>query len=225
MRLSIAILLFTILPMLSQAQAVPDTLPEAAAGDTLPLFAFPEAAALPLTRADRKVSVRMEVGSTFGLGNGSESLFGVYAAPHISYLVSPRFRVNVGAMIQNSNFLNYYNPYYSHYPEYTQTFSSNLTTTQIYAEGAYLINPRLVVNARVYKTVSAFDEPKMNPRARDLDGDGASVGFNYKVTDNFQVGAQVGYSRGRRPYDPYYHHYNSPFTPDPFFSNPFHPLD
>jgi hypothetical protein len=45
------------------------------------------------------------------------------------------------------------------------------------------------------------------------------------VTDNFQIGAEVGYSRGRQPYDPYYRHYNSHFAPDPFFSNPFHPLD
>lgn len=211
--------------MLLQAQTASDTLPEAMSADTLQLHKFPDATALPLTRADKKVNVRLEVGSSFGLGSGSEGLFGVYAAPHISYKVSPRLRVNFGAMIQNSNFLNYYNPYYSHYPEYTQTFNSNLTTTQIYAEGAYLINPRLVVNARVYKMVSAFDEPQINPRARDLDGDGASVGFNYKVTDNFQIGAEVGYSRGRQPYDPYYRHYNSHFAPDPFFSNPFHPLD
>lgn len=227
MRFSIIILLFVIFPMLVSAQATTtsDTLPEAMSADTLQFLKFADATSLPLTRADKKVSVRMEMGSTFGLGNGSEGLFGVYAAPHISYLVSPRFRVNVGAVIQNSNFLNYYNPYYSHYPEYTRTFDSNITTTQVYAEGAYLVNPRLVVNARVYKTVSAFGEPQLNPRLNDLNGDGASVGFNYKVTDNFQIGAEVGYSRGRQLYDPYYRHYNSPFTPDPFFSNPFHPLD
>jgi hypothetical protein len=227
MRFSIVILLFVIFPVLLQSQATTsaDTLPEAMSADTLQFLKSPDAASLPLTRADKKVSVRMEMGSTFGLGSGSEGLFGVYAAPHISYEVSPRLRVNFGAKIQNSNFINYYNPYYNHYPEYTRTFDSNITTTQIYAEGAYLLNPRLVVNARVYKTVSAFGEPQLNPRLRDLDGDGASVGFNYKVTDNFQVGAQVGYSRGRQPYDPFYHNYNSHFTPDPFFSNPYHPFD
>ncbi len=226
MRFPIVILLFVMLPLFAQAQitAAADTLPEAAA-DTLQPSRFPGATALPLTRTDKKVSVRMEVGSSFGMGKGSEGLFGVYAAPHISYEVSPRFRVNVGAMILNSNFLNYYNPYFSHYPEYTQIFNSNLTTTKIYAEGAYLINPRLLVNARVYKTVSVFDEPKMNPRARDLDGDGVSVGFNYRVTDNFQIGAQVGYSRGRQPYDPFYSPFDSHFAPRSLFSNPYYPFD
>jgi hypothetical protein len=220
-------LLFIFFPTLMQAQVTvaADTLPEAVGADTLRFVKFPDATTLPMTRTDNKVSVRMEMGSTFGLGNGSDALFGVYAAPHISYQVSSRLRVNVGAMIQNSNFLNYYNPYYSHYPEYTRTFDSNITTTQVYAEGAYLVNPRLVVSARVYKTVSTFGEPQMNPRIRDLEGDGASVGFNYKVTDNFQVGAQVGYSRGRQPYDPFYQPYRSHFAPDPFFSNPYHPLD
>lgn len=180
-----------------------DTLPTAAGTDTIreiPDFRYP--GVLPLTR-DKKVSVRMEIGTTFGLGNESGGMYGVYASPHISYKVSPRLRVNFGTRIENTNFLNYYNPYNPYFPEYTRIFESNITRTLIYAEGQYLVNPRLMVNAKVYKEVATFGEPQVNPRALDLDGEGVSVGFHYKVNDNMHIGAEFGYSRGRNPYKPF----------------------
>jgi hypothetical protein len=107
----------------------------------------------------------------------------------------------MGVQVTNSNFINYYNPYFG---EYTRTFNQNITSTFIYAEGEYLVNPRLLVTAKGYKTIATFSEPTMNPRALDLDGGGVSVGFNYKITENFHFGAEVGVNKGNTPYNPYY---------------------
>lgn len=217
------IILFLVIAPLFAAHAqeagFTDTLPEPETGDTIRMRPFIGKPGLLPYDSSKKISVRMEMGTSFGLGSGDKSLFGVYAAPHISYRVSPRFRVNFGAMIRNSNFINYINPFEPYYPGYTATFDDNLTQTFVYAEGEYLVSPRLVINTRVFKEVARFNEPQINPRALDLDSEGVSVGFNYRVSDGFQVGAQFEYSKGRRPYDPY-----NPFFPDSFGtfqSNPY----
>ncbi len=204
---------FLVFGVSAQQSVLNDTLPAPQEADTISADNFINPPGLLPYNPDKKVSLRMEMGTSFGVGSDGGSMFGVYAAPHISYKVSPRFRVNFGAMVRNSNFINYYNPYFPGYPEYSRTFDSNITQTFVYAEGQYLVNPNLMVNAKVYKEVSVFDEPKMNPRALDLDGGGMSVGFNYRVNDNFSFGAEFGYNKGRSPYNPYY--------PGSYGTNPF----
>jgi hypothetical protein len=110
--------------------------------------------------------------------------------------------------------MNYYSPYNPYYPEYTQTFGSNMTRSLLYVEGEYLVSPRLLVNARVYKEVSAFGEPQVNPRALDMDGEGVSMGFQYKINEHMQIGAQFEYSKGSNPYNPFYRNsaINTPFS-------------
>lgn len=200
----ILVIVFTTVLATAQNMNPADTLPEPAGNDSIreiPEFTYP--GVVPLT-GDNKISVRMEMGSTFGIGNKGGGMYGVYASPHLSYKASPRLRVNFGTRIENTNFLNYYNTYNPYFPEYTQTFESNITRTLVYAEGQYLVNPRLMVNARVYKEVATFGEPQINPRALDLDGEGVSVGFHYKVSDNMHIGAEFGYSRGQSPYNTFY---------------------
>lgn len=201
------LIIFIFSSVLLTAQTInpADTLPESADfHDTITHSSYPDKPGLIPYNPDKKISLRMEMGTSFGVGSGNGGSFGVYAAPHISYKVSPRLRLNFGAIVQNSNFLNYYSPYNPNYPEYTQTFNSNITRTLVYAEGQYLVNPKLMVSAKVYKEISAFGEPQMNPRALDLDGSGASVGFQYKINDHMQIGAEFSYSKGSNPYNPYY---------------------
>lgn len=181
-----------------------DTLPQPVGNDTIqPIDDFGQPPLFSLSK-DKKLSVGMEMGTAFGVGSNSGGMFGVYAAPHFSYKISPRFRLNFGVRVENTNFLNYYNPYNPYFPEYTQTFDQNITRTLIYAEGQYLVNPRLMINTKVYKEVATFGEPKLNPHALDLDGGGVSVGFNYKINDNMHIGAEFSYSKGSNMYNPFY---------------------
>ncbi len=206
MKVRCLMIILILLPAYFSAQNhIPsDTLPEPATRDTVSRLLIIDNPGLLPYNPDKKLSVRMEMGTSFSVGSGSAGLFGVYAAPHISYKVSPKLRVNFGTVIQNTNFINYYNPYNTFAPEYTQTFGSSITRTLVYAEGQYLVNPRLMVNAKVYKEISTFGTPQVNPHALDLDGEGVSVGFQYKVNENMHIGAQFGYSKGRNPYNPYY---------------------
>jgi hypothetical protein len=181
-----------------------NTFPEPYGNDSLTIRPFGAGTGMMPYDSNKKVSVRMEVGSTFGFSSGAGQLFGIYTAPHISYKVSDRWRLNVGARIQNTNFINYYNPYNPYYPEFTQTFDNNITQTMVYAESEYLVNPRLMISTRVFKEVSVFDQPQINPRALDMNSEGVSVGFNYRITEHLQFGAEFGYSKGRNPYSPWH---------------------
>lgn len=201
----IIIFLATSVLAFAQQANIADTLPAPVAEDSVSSYyhvAYP--GMVPLTSPEKKVSVRMEMGTSIGLGSSSGGMYGIYASPHISYKVSPKLRLNFGARVENSNFLNYYSPYNSYFPEYTQTFESNITRTLVYAEGQYLVNPRLMVNAKVYKEVAVFGEPQINPRALDMDGEGVAVGFQYKINDNMHIGAEFSYSKGQSPYNPFY---------------------
>jgi len=215
-------LLLLTIGIFSQNTNPPDTLPAPAGFDTTSSQPFIGKPGLLPYNPDKKMSVRLEMGTTFGVGSGNSSLFGVYVAPHISYKVSPRFRVNMGVQVTNSNFINYYNPYFG---EYTRTFNQNVTQAFLYAEGEYLVNPRLLVTAKGYKEIATFSDPKINPRALDMDGGGVSVGFNYKITENFHFGAEVGVSKGNSLYDPFYQ--GSSLMPGSrsFRSSPFNSFD
>lgn len=200
----IFILMFVLMTARLVAQEVvyADTLQQSAGNDSIYLRPFNPG--LLTYNPEKPVSLRMEVGSTFGLSSGGGQLFGVYVSPHVSYKMSDKWRLNVGARIQNSNFINYYNPYNPYFPEYTKTFDSNITQTLLYAESEYFVNPRLMISTKVFKEVSVFDQPQINPRALNMNSEGVSVGFNYRVSENFQFGAEVGYSKGRNPYNPYF---------------------
>jgi hypothetical protein len=198
--------------MTLQGQILSDTLPTSADKDSAFINPFVSRPGLMPAHPDKKVSFGMEMGSAFGFSSGNGSLFGVYVSPSIRYKVSPKFNINFGATISNSNFINYINPFDF---ENTARFNNNITQTFLYAEGQYMMNNRLMINAKGYKEIYRFDEPKINPRALDLNGGGVAFGFQYKVTDNFHFGAQIGIRKGTTPYS----HYQSGLFSQPGFGS------
>ena len=184
----------------SHGQSLSDTLPAAASDDSAVVIPFNFNPGLLPAKPANKVSFGLEMGTSFGVSSGSGGLFGVYVSPHVKYNVSPKFSVNFGASISNSNYINYLSPYGF---ENTVRFDNNITQTFLYAEGQYQVNNRLMINAKGYKEIYRFDEPQINPRALDLDGGGVAVGFQYKVTENFHFGAEIGMRKGNTPYNPY----------------------
>ena len=216
--LLIAALFIALVSVNAQEVQMQDTLPAPAMNDTIEIRPFISNPRLLPYNLDKKVSFRMEMGTTIGVSSGQGNLFGVYVAPHVSYKVSPKFRVNFGAIIRNSNFINYYNPYGF---ENTTRFNNNITQTFVYVEGEYMVNNRLMITAKGYKEIARFNEPNINPRALDLDNGGVAVGFNYKVSEKFQFGAEVSINKGNTPYNPYLHNGFMPGSFGNSFGNSF----
>jgi|GEM_PF-1047113 len=184
----------------ARAQAECDSL-EASSVEENTMGILSETGFVPLVSA-KKISFRVEAGSTIGLSSGNHQIFGIFTAPHISYKISDHWKINAGMRIQHSNFLYSNSPFNPYFPEHTNIFDNNLTQTLLYAESAFYLNPRLLISTSVFKEVSVFDNQSVNPRAFDYDSEGAAVGFNYQLNDHLQFGAEIGFSKNRNP-----HHY------------------
>ncbi len=128
--------------------------------------------------------------TTSGYGSGIIS----YVSPHLGYSISPRFKINTGISIMNTNLIGY-KPFYNT----EQKFNGNFTSALVYLNGQYLVNKKLTLNGTVYKQFSLLNDPA-NPYSNTGNFEGFNVGFSYKPAENFQIDAGFGYSNGYNPY-------------------------
>jgi hypothetical protein len=106
-------------------------------------------------------------------------------SPYLTYPVGKRFYLNAGVSFHYANFL---------MPGMGENGIPKMlpmTRMFLYASGNYLVNERLIVNGTVYKQV--MDVPNRNPVSSQYkyNAQGASIGFEYKLTPNIRVGAQI----------------------------------
>jgi hypothetical protein len=170
------------------------------------LMVFPALQGFPQL-LKQKPDISLQMGSMFMTTSGYGSGLTSFISPSLGYKISPKFRVNAGISIINTN-LNGVTPYYSVSPE--QKFSGNFTSAMVYLNGQYLLNSHLTINGSVYKQFNLFDNNPGNPYSNMYEGQGFNVGFSYKPAENFQIDAGIGYSNGYNPYFP------DPFRPGYF---------
>jgi len=170
---------------------------------------------------EKKLKLRVEVGTTFGTSFGSGNYFGTYIAPHFSYKISPRFSLNTGVILSNNYGGYYYNPFYG---EQIVTPVSGFTRSFIYIEGAYRLNEKVTVTGAVYKEINLFNNSLPSAQGFNYDCKGMIMGVDYKLGENVFIRGQIEVSNGQSPYrsrsyiNPM-HNFHSPsfFSPD----NPF----
>ena len=128
-------------------------------------------------------------GSKYGSGTYT------YASPFLTYRVSPKFRLDVGASyIQGFN-NNGINEFY---------FGKNPACLSVFARGNYLVNDKLLISGAVYKTFD-LNQPQtsdLNSQKKSLNNYGIMVGAEYKITENLTIGAQVNFSDRNPAYYP-----------------------
>ncbi|HOY30505.1 MAG TPA: hypothetical protein PKW80_01375 [Bacteroidales bacterium] len=168
---------------------------------------------------------RLGVSMEMGVGvNGSKYGAGAYTymSPFLSYSVSPKFRLDVGASyIQGFNNSGK-NEFY---------FGKNPSCLSVFARGNYLVSDKLLVSGAVYKTFD-LNQPQtsdLNSQKRSLNNYGIMVGAEYKITENLTIGAQLNFSDRNTNYNPLYPHDNysgglqqviNPYSP--FSQNRYH---
>jgi outer membrane protein assembly factor BamA len=80
--------------------------------------------------------------------------------------------------------------------EATQPSPNGYFQNFVYAQGQYLVNPRLQLTGTAFYETSRFNGLTMNPQATNLQSKGMSMHANYKVSEHFSVGAGVQISNG-----------------------------
>lgn len=141
---------------------------------------------------------RLGVSMEMGVGiSGSKSSFGTYAfvAPFFNYRVSPRFRLDVGA-IYTQGFNNLSSSEF-------QGFNGNSSNLSLFVRGNYLVSDKLIISGAVYKTFD-LNKPQtsdLSVQKKTFENYGAIVCIDYKISENLTIGAQVNFSnRNSNPY-------------------------
>jgi hypothetical protein len=150
----------------------------------------------------QKPDFGLQLGTMFTTTSGYGSGFTSYVAPNFGYSLTPKFRINAGISIMNTN-ISGFMPYYSFLNE--QKASGNFTSALIYVNGLYKLNERLTLNGSMYKQFNLFNDPPGNPYSNLNDSHGFNMGIDYKAAENFHIQAEFGYSKGYNPY------YQDPF--------------
>lgn len=137
-----------------------------------------------------KVDFNVSMGSSFlyakGFGNG----LATYVAPELKYKFTPRFHLNAGVMIVNSNYM--YNKYLPFYQEPSVVFRSKPATSVLgYVSGDYLLSEKLTISGMVMRDLSNPQLGRYNSSISAM-----SLRMDYKITNNISIGAGMHMSQG-----------------------------
>jgi hypothetical protein len=143
----------------------------------------------------------MQMGSTFSTGFGG-SMFTQSFAPHLQFRPGQNFALTVGTVFSTSNFSGGMPMFMNGSgAEMPNRFLSNT----VYAFGAYQVNPRLTITGGAWTEQNNLNmmQNQMNPQAFDLNARGMMMGMDLRITENLRFGAEVSFSRGNNPFNPY----------------------
>ncbi len=162
----------------------------------------------------------LEMGTGFTTFSSGPNVLGNYISPRLEYDLSPDFTIVAGGSFSFNR--------YSNLPQQSLVINNNsapfqgMTDHSLFVSGRYAVSENLVMTGTVYSEegqlpMFSLSQAMMNRGARnqgfmEYKNHGMSMGLEYRISDNFHFGAEVGISRGNNPYGLY-----SPFA-DPFNS-------
>jgi hypothetical protein len=153
----------------------------------------------PVKEKSKKLHTGINVDAGYMLGGGIGSPF-MTLSPFVSYPVTNRFGVDVGLSAGYGGLF---------FPNTTlegQPKMLPMTQLFIFASGNYKLNEKLTVSGTAFKRIVDVQNPNnsVNPTT-NYNFQGASVGFNYKISNNFSFGVQLHFNSpsGYSNYNPY----------------------
>ena len=175
-------------------------------------FAFGQYAINPyISTETKKFNTGVSVGTTFS--NGS---FGTYLAPSFNHQVSNKLNLNYGIVFQNNSANSMMYDYYTGY-----SYQSPTNSTSLYLNSEYKISNRLRFTSTVIVQNNRFGGNEYQAEMNNFNANFMQMGFEYKVTENIRIQAEIGLANGMNPYSALTNPYNyNPFNKgiSPFYS-------
>jgi|WetSurMetagenome_2_1015567.scaffolds.fasta_scaffold339911_1 hypothetical protein len=150
----------------------------------------------------KRMSFSVDVGFGFAASKYNSGAY-TYISPYMSYLVTPRFKLDVGGILQQG-FNGFGNSEFN-------SFGGNGTNALLFVRGNYLVSERLIISGSVYKTFTSnktINSEFINKK-NSLDNYGINIGAEYKINERMTIGAQVNFSNGNN--NPFYQSESYPF--------------
>ncbi|MEI6852940.1 MAG: hypothetical protein WCL06_08860 [Bacteroidota bacterium] len=150
----------------------------------------------------KRMSFSVDVGFGFAASKYSSGAY-TYISPYMSYLVTPRFKLDVGGILQQG-FNGFNNSEFS-------SFGGNGTNALLFVRGNYLVSDRLIISGSVYKTFTSYKtlNSEFTGKKNSLDNYGINIGAEYKISEHMTIGAQVNFSNGNN--NPFYNSESYPY--------------
>ena len=151
----------------------------------------------------KRMSFSVDVGFGYVASKYNSGTY-TYISPYMSYLVTPRFTLDVGGILQQG-FNGFGNREFN-------SFGTNGNNALLFVRGNYLVSDRLIIYGSVYKTFNSNKsiDSEFTGKKKLLEDYGINIGAEYKITEHLTIGAQVNFSNGN--HNPFYNNsYDYPF--------------
>jgi len=143
---------------------------------------------------------RQQIATSFHLNTGASMLssfnrssyFNTFFAPSLSADLTQKFSMSAG-LIYNNAFLTGKQPGAE---IMQQPVNSHFSSFTLFGSGIYRMNEKLTISGTAYKTINPALGIRMENDLNSINYQGVSVGFGYKVNDNFRIGAQISVQQG-----------------------------
>jgi hypothetical protein len=163
------------------------------------------------TAVKDRIDFGLEAGTAFTTFGRYGSMVTSYLAPEIRYQATPRVHFSAGVILSTG-----FMPARGNAPtELTNGYAgvpmfatgNRFNRILVFAEGSYRVNQRLTIGGMLVKELDNDLYRNMNAFQKNSGFQSIGMNVNYKITDNFHVGARFNVTDGR----PYY--YSDPTNP------------
>lgn len=151
-------------------------------------------------RQNKPLKINFFTGMNYLYSKGIGSVGSTFVGANASYPVAPKFTVEFGAAINYSRLTDLPSGLF---PENHLTEQDLHTTSMtLYTRGNYFVSSRLTLTGTAFKSFSPYESPSVNPYFLNRNRQGMSFELNYRLFENFHIGAQFNLMKCSSPFYP-----------------------
>lgn len=145
-------------------------------------------------KESQKFDVELTTGASVISGNSGTQAYNTFVAPKFRYPISSNLRLQFGMAVSTGRINRIYSPSMEISQANTRYLSNSL-----FAGGEYDVNERLRISGIILHEMNHFGFSNQNKNGI-YRSTSFSVGFDYKITENFHLGFRFQHRDGNNPF-------------------------